>query len=161
MHVVQEPTKSNSNSQPTACGVWVIVENHGGLSSNGAWLAKVMQTVDHPACGTLPDFGNFNLGGDKWYDRYQGVSELMPYARAVSAKSHEFDEEGNEKHTDYLRMMQIVADAGYHGYVGIEYEGSQLSEMEGIIATKKLLERVRRRLGHRGQLETALPRRRA
>jgi L-ribulose-5-phosphate 3-epimerase len=121
----------------------VIVENHGGLSSNGAWLAGVMKKVDHPRCGTLPDFGNFSLGGGKQYDRYQGVQELMPFAKGVSAKSHEFDENGNETKTDYRRMMKIVLDAGYRGHVGIEYEGKTLSEPDGIKATKALLERVR------------------
>ncbi len=124
----------------------VIVENHGGLSSNGAWLAGVMKKVDHPRCGTLPDFGNFDLGGGKTYDRYQGVAELMPFAKAVSAKSHDFDDAGNETKTDYFRMLKIVLDAGYHGFVGIEYEGSRLSEPEGIRATKTLLERVRTKL---------------
>lgn len=127
-------------------GLSIIVENHGGLSSNGEWLAGVMKQVDHPNCGTLPDFGNFNLGGGKMYDRYKGVQELMPFAKAVSAKSHDFDENGNEIHTDYERMMKIVLDAGYRGYVGIEYEGRNLSEPEGILATKKLLERVREKL---------------
>ena len=121
----------------------VIVENHGGLSSNGAWLASVMGAVDHPRCGTLPDLGNFQLSEGEWYDRYQGVTELMPYAKAVSAKSHVFDEDGNEAQTDYFRMMRIVLDAGYQGFVGIEYEGTELSEPEGIRATKRLLERVR------------------
>ena len=121
----------------------VIVETHGGLSSNGAWVAGVMRAVDHPRCGTLPDFGNFRIGEDEWYDRYEGVAELMPFAKAVSAKSHDFDEAGNETGTDYARMMRIVLDAGYRGYVGIEYEGSGLSEPEGIRATKALLERVR------------------
>lgn len=120
----------------------VIVENHGGLSSNGAWLAGVIKTVDHPRCGTLPDFGNFHIRGDEWYDRYKGVQELMPYAKAVSAKTHRFDENGNETETDYFKMMKIVLDAGYHEYVGIEYEGDQLSEPDGIRATKKLLQRV-------------------
>ena len=124
-------------------GINVIVENHGGLSSNGAWLAGVMEMVDHPRCGTLPDFGNFRIQGDEWYDRYQGVDELMPYAKAVSAKTHEFDETGNEVHTDYERVMRIVLDHGYHGYVGIEYEGDSMSEEAGIRATKALLERVR------------------
>ncbi|HEX7446563.1 MAG TPA: sugar phosphate isomerase/epimerase family protein [Pirellulales bacterium] len=118
--------------------IGVIVENHGGLSSNGKWLTAVIKKVDNKWCGTLPDFGNFHD-----YDRYLGVKELMPYAKAVSAKSHDFDAEGNETHTDYRKMMQIVLDAGYHGYVGIEYEGGKLSEPEGIRATKKLLERVR------------------
>jgi sugar phosphate isomerase/epimerase len=120
----------------------VIVENHGGLSSNGVWLASVIKKVGHPRCGTLPDFGNFNLGNGQQYDRYKGVSELMPYAKAVSAKSHDFDSEGNETHTDYMRMMKIVVDAGFKSYVGIEYEGDGLSEPDGIRATKKLLERV-------------------
>lgn len=124
----------------------VIVENHGGLSSNGAWLAAVMEKVDHPNCGTLPDFGNFRISGDEMYNRYKGVIELMPYAKAVSAKSHDFDENGNEIHTDYLRMMKIVLDAGYHGYVGVEYEGGKVDELEGIILTRKLLEKVREQL---------------
>jgi L-ribulose-5-phosphate 3-epimerase len=121
----------------------VIVENHGGLSSNGVWLASVMEAVDHPRCGTLPDFGNFHLGEDEWYDRYQGMRELMPYAKAVHAKSHLFDENGNEARTDYFQTIRIVLDAGYHGFAGIEYEGTELSEPEGIRATQRLLERVR------------------
>ncbi|VTS05707.1 sugar phosphate isomerase/epimerase family protein [Tuwongella immobilis] len=124
-------------------GLNVIVENHGGLSSNGAWLAAVMKKVNLPGCGTLPDFGNFNLGNGKQYDRYKGIEELMPFAKGVSAKSHDFDDKGNEIHTDYRRMMKIVLAAGYHGFVGIEYEGSKLGEPEGILATKKLLEAVR------------------
>ncbi len=127
-------------------GLNVIVENHGGLSSNGKWLAEVIKAVDKKNSGTLPDFGNFNLGGGREYDRYRGIEELMPFAKGVSAKSHDFDAEGNETRTDYLRMMKIVLAAGYHGYVGIEYEGGKLSEEEGIIATKKLLERVREKL---------------
>jgi sugar phosphate isomerase/epimerase len=127
-------------------GMNVIVENHGGLSSNGQWLAAVIQKVGLANCGTLPDFGNFQLGEGKSYDRYQGVSELMPFAKAVSAKSHQFDQEGHEVHTDFVRMMKIVLDAGYHGYVGIEYEGDQLSEPEGIRATLRLLKRVRDQL---------------
>lgn len=125
----------------------VIVENHGGLSSNGAWLAAVIEKVDHQGCGTLPDFGNFRLGKDEMYDRYKGVAELMPHAKAVSAKSHDFDDKGNETQTDYLKMMKIVLDAGYKGWVGIEYEGSTLEEPAGIKATKALLERVRSELG--------------
>ena len=120
----------------------IIVENHGGLSSNGAWLAEVIRQVDHSYCGTLPDFGNFRISDGEWYDRYQGVQELMPYAKAVSAKSHDFDLEGNETQTDYYKIMKIVLDAGYNGYVGIEYEGNVLGEIEGIRATKNLLERV-------------------
>jgi sugar phosphate isomerase/epimerase len=124
----------------------VIVENHGGLSSNGKWLAQVITTVGMVNCGTLPDFGNFSLGGGKWYDRYQGVKELMPFAKAVSAKSHDFDADGNETNTDYEKMMKIVLDAGYRGYVGIEYEGSKISEVDGIKATHALLKRIHDKL---------------
>jgi sugar phosphate isomerase/epimerase len=127
-------------------GLNVIVENHGGLSSNGAWLASVMKLVDKKNCGTLPDFGNFRVSDNEEYDRYKGVDELMPFAKAVSAKSYDFDADGNDTRTDYLKMMQIVLKHGYHGYCGIEYEGSKLSEPEGILATKKLLERVREKL---------------
>lgn len=124
----------------------VIVENHGGLSSNGAWLSVVMERVGMDNCGTLPDFGNFRIAHDDEFNRYHGVQALMPYAKAVSAKTHDFDGEGNEKHTDYFKMMKIVTEFGYHGYVGIEYEGGGLSEADGILASKKLLERVRDQL---------------
>jgi sugar phosphate isomerase/epimerase len=120
----------------------VIVENHGGLSSNAEWLVGVMEMVDMDNCGTLPDFGNFRISDEENYDRYQGVEELMPYAKGVSAKSYAFDENGDESGMDYMRLMQIVKDAGYTGYVGIEYEGDGLSENEGIMATKELLMRV-------------------
>ena len=125
-------------------GISTIVENHGGLSSDGAWLAGVMKLVDSKYCGTLPDFGNFGLGGGKEYDRYKGVDELMPFAKGVSAKSHDFDDKGNETRTDYRKMLDIVVRKHkYHGFIGIEYEGSRLSEADGIKATKKLLETVR------------------
>ena len=129
----------------------VIVENHGGLSSNGQWLAHVIRTVDRDNCGTLPDFGNFRIAKgkagqpDKEYDRYIGVAALMPFAKAVSAKSHVFDAAGNETKTDYSRMMQIVLDAGYDGYVGVEFEGDG-DEFEGIAATQKLLQRCQQEL---------------
>lgn len=115
----------------------VIVENHGGLSSDGAWLLEVMKKVDKPNCGTLPDFGNFYE-----YDRYQGVEDMMPFAKGVSAKSHDFVENGDEKDIDFYRMMRLVRDAGYNGYVGIEYEGSRLGEEEGVKATKRLLDKI-------------------
>ena len=126
----------------------VIVENHGGLSSDGAWLTQVIRRVNMINCGTLPDFGNFRIGQNEdgtenWYDRYQGVAELMPFAKAVSAKSHKFDAAGNETKSDYLRLMKIVVDAGYDGYVGIEWEGGEPDEIEGVMLTKRLLERVR------------------
>ncbi len=129
-------------------GINVIVENHGGLSSHGGWLAGVMKMVDHKRCGTLPDFGNFNIGKidgqPASYDRYKGVDELMPYAKGVSAKTHDFDAKGEETHTDYRKMMEIVLKKHkYTGFVGIEYEGGKIGEPEGIVATKKLLEKVR------------------
>ncbi len=131
----------------------VIVENHGGLSSNGAWLASVIKAVDDPRCGTLPDFGNFRMfrkadGSYDEYDRYRGVRELMPFAKGVSAKTYDFDAQGNETTIDFARMMTIVYDAGYRKRVGIEYEGDRLSEPDGIRATKALLERIR------GELKT-------
>ncbi|TAJ25280.1 MAG: sugar phosphate isomerase/epimerase [Planctomycetota bacterium] len=124
-------------------GVNVIVENHGGLSSNGAWLAGVMKRVDHPRVGTLPDFGNFSLGDGKEYDRYKGVAEMLPFAKGVSAKSHEFDAAGNEVRTDYRKMLALVKTSGYRGRIGVEYEGDKHSEPEGIRLTRALLERVR------------------
>jgi L-ribulose-5-phosphate 3-epimerase len=127
-------------------GIDIIVENHGGLSSNGQWLTGVIKRVNLPNCGTLPDFGNFDIGDGQAYDRYKGVAEMMPFARAVSAKSHEFDDAGNEAHIDYRRMMKIVKDAGYRSFVGIEYEGEKHSEPEGVRLTKALLEKVRAEL---------------
>ena len=123
-------------------GINTIVENHGGLSSNGKWLVSVMKEVDHPMCGTLPDFGNFKIQDDEWYDRYMGVDELMPYAKAVSAKSHSFDWKGNETNTDYKKMISIVLSSGYNGYIGIEFEGNEVDEIEGVKLTKKLMEKV-------------------
>lgn len=127
----------------------VLVENHGYLSSNAKLLTEVMEAVDRENAGTLPDFGNFCLkreGGERWeaacveeYPKYQGVEELMAHAKAVSAKSYDFNEEGQETTIDYGRMLQIVKDAGYTGYIGIEFEGENLSAEEGILATKELL----------------------
>jgi sugar phosphate isomerase/epimerase len=130
----------------------VIVENHGGMTSDGKWLSGVISAVGASNCGTLPDFGNFCIKreqGDMWeskcleyYDRYQGVTELMPFAKGVSAKTYDFDADGNCVETDYSKMLPIVKQAGYTGYIGIEYEGGTLSEEDGIRATKKLLERI-------------------
>lgn len=122
-------------------GINVIVENHGGLSSDGAWLAGVLKAVGKGNVGSLPDFGNFHD-----YDRYKGIEELMPFAKGVSAKSHDFDAKGNETRTDYLKAMKLVLDAGYRSHVGVEYEGRKLSEDEGIQATKDLLIKVRDQL---------------
>ena len=132
----------------------VVVENHGGYSSDAQWLLGVLQQVNLPNLGTLPDFGNFCIErkpGD-WsvcleeYDRYKGTKELMPFAKGVSAKTHDFDEAGNEVHSDYRRLLSIVKDAGYTGHIGVEYEGSEMSEVDGIKATKALLEKVGKEL---------------
>ncbi|MDQ7040541.1 MAG: sugar phosphate isomerase/epimerase family protein [Rhodothermus sp.] len=136
----------------------VLVENHGGLSSNGAWLAGVIRLVDHPRCGTLPDFGNWRVDEKSQYDPYQGLAELMPFAKGVSAKSYDFDAEGNETRLDYVRLLRIVRDAGYQGYIGIEYEGNRLEEPAGIRATKALLERVRTLLAEEHQEDQGGPR---
>ncbi|MGM1056718.1 MAG: sugar phosphate isomerase/epimerase family protein [Bacteroidota bacterium] len=130
-------------------GINVLVENHGYLSSNAKLLVEVIEGVNLPNVGTLPDFGNFCLkreGGERWqaacieeYPKYQGVEEMMPHAKAVSAKSYAFDESGQETTIDYGRMLKIVKDAGYTNFIGIEYEGTELSPEEGIKATKELL----------------------
>ena len=123
-------------------GISVIVENHGGLSSRASWLTSVIRNTGMNNCGVLPDFGSFIIdpkpGGEK-YDLYQGMKELMPLARGVSAKSSEFDEEGNETTKDFYRLLKIVKDAGFRGYIGIEYEGRTLGADDGIKATKDLL----------------------
>jgi sugar phosphate isomerase/epimerase len=132
--------------------VSVLIENHGGLSSKASWLVEALNAVKHPRCGSLPDFGNFDLGDGTEYDRYKGVRELMPFARGVSAKSYDFDARGDETRINYPLMLKIVTDAGYHGYVGIEYAGKRLSEQAGIQRTKSLLERVREQLAtHAGR----------
>lgn len=125
-------------------GLNVIVENHGGLSSNGAWLSGVMKMVNLPTIGTLPDFGNFTINRmtGEAYDRYKGTAELMPFAKGVSAKSHAFDAEGNEMKSDYFRLMKIVADSGYRGYIGVEWEGSKPGTTKGILLTKALIEKA-------------------
>ncbi len=130
-------------------GVNVIVENHGYLSSNASLLVEVMKKVNKPNCGVLPDFGNFCLereGGERWgtkcikeYPKYQGVEEMMPYAKAVSAKSYDFNTEGNETTIDYKKMLEIIKKSGYDGFIGVEYEGERLNEVEGITATRDLL----------------------
>jgi Sugar phosphate isomerases/epimerases len=128
-------------------GINVIVENHGDYSSDGKWLSGVIANVGMQNCGTLPDFGNFCMKKEdgnptcvEWYDRYKGVSEMIAFARAVSAKTYDFDEQGNCIETDYVKMLKIVKDSGYTGRIGIEYEGEKLSEPDGIKATKRLLE---------------------
>lgn len=142
-------------------GLWVVVENHGGLSSNGLWLTQVMKQADHPRVGILPDFGNFYTDRRKGelYNPYKGLREFMPWVKeAVSAKSWDWDtgagkfytedrRTGIEMTLDFERVIRIVVEAGYKGYVGIEYEGAKHSEIEGIKRTKQALEEIRARLG--------------
>jgi sugar phosphate isomerase/epimerase len=123
--------------------VHVLVENHGGLSSDPASLLRVLESAGTPWVGTLPDFGNFPPGTD----RYAAVRAMMPFAKAVSAKCYDFDEGGQETRIDFGRMLRIVLDAGYRGHVGIEYEGTRLGEHEGILAARELLLDLRRALG--------------
>jgi sugar phosphate isomerase/epimerase len=123
-------------------GLNVIVENHGGLSSDGSWLAAVMKKADHPRVGTLPDLGNFTIEKGKDYDRYKGVSEMIPWAKAFSAKSYDFDDQGNETTIDYFKMAKIAVDAKYKGWVGVEYEGERLSETDGVTKTIELVKRA-------------------
>jgi sugar phosphate isomerase/epimerase len=136
-------------------GINIIVENHGGFSSDGEWLSGVMKQVGKKNVGTLPDFGNFclkrraNHSCLEEYDRYKGTTELMPYAKGVSAKTYEFDTEGNCIETDYYKMLNILKEAGFNGYIGIEYEGDKLSEEEGIKKTKELLEKVAKSTGYK------------
>lgn len=136
--------------------IHALVENHGQFSSNGKLLAEVVSQIKNPYCGTLPDFGNFCLRREKgdmwespcvdWYDPYKGVEEMLPFAKGVSAKSFDFDDNGDELHTDFRRMLRLIQQSGYKGYVGIEYEGENLPEKQGILQTKALLEKIRREL---------------
>ena len=130
----------------------VLVENHGLHTSDGVFMTKIIKEVNNPFLGTLPDFGNWCLNTE-WgstnnsqctalYPHEKGVAEFLPFAKGVSAKSYNFDQEGNETYLDYPRLLGLVKDAGFDGYIGIEYEGNQLSEDEGIKATKKCIERV-------------------
>ena len=134
-------------------GINLIVENHGGYSSDGRWMANVLKQVGMDNCGSLPDFGNFCKKRGKGreceveYDRYQGVKDLMPYAKAVSAKSYDFDENGNEIYTDYMKMMKIVKDFGYTEFANIEFEDTKISETDGVIKTRDLLIKVGKGLG--------------
>lgn len=128
----------------------IVVENHGGDSSKGSWVATVMKEVNKGNVGTLPDFGNFCIT-HPWgttqepcsdeYDRYKGIEEMLPYAKGVSAKSYDFDDKGEQPKIDYKKMLDIVKAGGFSGYIGIEFEGNTQSEPDGIRKTKALLER--------------------
>ncbi len=138
-------------------GLYVVVENHGGLSSNGKWLTQVMKQADHPRVGILPDFGNFytNRENAELYNPYQGLREFMPWVKAaVSAKAYDWDTGAGRYYTedrrepreitlDFERLIEIVVTAGYSGYIGVEYEGQKHTEEEGIVRTRKVLEELR------------------
>jgi sugar phosphate isomerase/epimerase len=138
--VVDSMTKLCTFAAPMKMNV--VIENHGGISSNGKWLSGIMKRVNMKNCGTLPDFGNFRVSATENYDRFLGMTELMPFAKGASGKSYEFDAQGNEVNIDFFRIMQIIKDSGYKGWIDVEYEGTKLSEPEGIKATKALLERA-------------------
>lgn len=138
----------------------VLIENHGeGLNCDGAWIASVVKGVNHPRCGTLPDFGNFqkNRARREFHDRYAGVAAMLPHAKCVCAKAHDFDATGDECYTDYARMLRLVGDSGFRGWIEVEYEGpggaprtppperppaTPLGEREGTVATKRLLRKL-------------------
>jgi sugar phosphate isomerase/epimerase len=135
-------------------GINVVIENHGGLSSNAKWLVQTIKLANHPRAGTLPDFGNFRIAGPnrgnpgvkvESYDSYVGVAEMMPLAKGVSVKPRVWDFEGNSSEIDLLKMMKIVVDAGYRGHVGIEY-GPEGKELEGVKQLREQLEQVREQL---------------
>jgi sugar phosphate isomerase/epimerase len=140
----------------TKLDMTILAENHGGFSSSAKLMVDVIKEVNHPQCRTMVDFANFCVRREKgdlyespcveWYDKYKGVEELLPYAKGVSAKTFDFNAEGNESKTDFTRMLKLVKAVGYQGYVGVEYEGERLSEPEGIKASKLLLEKIRKQI---------------
>jgi sugar phosphate isomerase/epimerase len=147
--------------------VSIVIENHGGFTSDGAWLVDLMKSINHPNLGTLPDFGTLNFCVERaqpreeemyspnclnQYDKYKGVEEMLPYAKGISAKSINFDNNGNETNTDFERMIKLIKSSSFEGYMAIEYEGAlmqmfgrdpsdYLSSNDGILATKKLIEK--------------------
>ena len=130
----------------------VLIENHGLHTSDARFIVDIIEELGQPNLGTLPDFGNWCLNREwgsikggactEMYDPYQGVAEFLPFAKGVSAKSYDFDENGDETSIDYKRLIALIKESAFKGYIGIEYEGDNLSETEGILATKKLLKRL-------------------
>ncbi len=155
-HVAAVKSLTNLAMFADTMDMTILAENHGTWSSNAAMLAKVIKEVNHKRCRTMVDFANFCVHREKgdlwespcveWYDKYKGVQELMPYAKGVSAKTFDFTATGEESNSDFTRMLKLVKASPYRGYIGIEYEGERLSEDEGIRASKKLLERIRKEL---------------
>lgn len=128
----------------------IVVENHGGDSSKGFWIADIMKQVSKPNVGTLPDFGNFCIshpwgttqnGCNEEYDRYKGIEEMLPFAKVVSAKTYDFDSNGEQPLMDYKRLIGLVKASSFKGYIGIEFEGNKGNEEDGIRKTKALIEK--------------------
>ena len=130
----------------------VLIENHGLHTSDAVFVTGIIKEVSNPYLGTLPDFGNWCLNAE-WgstknnqcssiYPHDKGVAQFLPFAKGVSAKSYDFDQQGNETYLDYPKLLSQVKEAGFKGHIGIEYEGDRLSEHEGILATKSLIEKV-------------------
>ena len=135
-------------------GLEILVENHGHPGGNGAWMAMLMQMTGHPRVGIYADFDNFFMGGwglvpERRYDRLQGMLDLAPYTKAVSAKSHDFGDDGKETKIDFNQCLRTVLDKGFRGLVCAEFEGSRLSETEGARLTVELLRREREALSKR------------
>ncbi len=131
-------------------GLEILVENHGHPGGNAAWMSMLIEMADHPRIGTYTDFDNFFMGGwglvpERRYDRLQGMLDLAPYTKAVSAKSHDFGADGEETTIDYHQCLEVVIDAGFNGLVGAEFEGDRLSEREGSQHTVALLRREQAR----------------
>jgi hypothetical protein len=149
-------------------GMDIVIENHGGFTSDAQWVVELMKTINHPNLGTLPDFGTNNFCVErapkkegqvintskciKQYDKYKGVEEMLPWAKGISAKSVSFNAEGEENNTNFKRMIELIQSSGFEGYMAIEYEGGVMSMMggnsadhlppkEGVLATKKLIEK--------------------
>ena len=115
----------------------ILLGSYGGVSANPKWLVELVRTVNRVSCGTLPSFDGFGS-----HDRYDGVAKLLPFAKGIGATARNFDGNGNEPNTDYFRMMKVVLDGGYRGYVGINYQGNEMEEAAGIRATKTLLKKI-------------------
>lgn len=128
-------------------GIQVLIENHGGVSSRGDWLADLVSSLSDKEVGSLADFHNWcyeTVDGGLWgecrneYDYYKGFAELIGSAKGVSVKAMHFDSTGNEPNLNFHKFFKIMKEGGYDGYLGVEYEGNDLPSREGILKTKAL-----------------------